>query len=90
MLGHRNLVVASMLYILLSIPGDPHLLGKFMECAKVYGLFFLDYAFRMLIGWARKVRSASRDKKIKRERKRRKSWEPMGVMHCGNNAEFKV
>ena len=30
---------------------------KFKRCAKVYGLFFLDCASRMLIGWADKLRS---------------------------------
>ena len=33
------------------------LFEKFARCAKVYGLFFLDCAFRMLIGWADELRS---------------------------------
>ena len=32
-------------------------IGKFTRCAKVHGLFFLDCAFRALIGWAGKLRS---------------------------------
>ena len=32
-------------------------LEKFMRCAKVHGLFFLDCSFRMLIGWADKLQS---------------------------------
>ena len=33
------------------------LCGKFTKCAKVCGLFFLDYAFWMLIDWGGKLRS---------------------------------
>ena len=37
-----------------------HLFAKFTKCAKVYGLSFLDFTFRMLIGWAGKLRSRGR------------------------------
>ena len=36
---------------------------KFMRCAKVYGLLFLDCAFRVLIGWAGKLQSHGGNKK---------------------------
>ena len=34
-----------------------HFFEKCTRCAKVCGLFFLDFAFRTLIGWADKLRS---------------------------------
>ena len=34
-----------------------HIFEKFTRCAKVCGLFLLDCAFRILIGWAGKLRS---------------------------------
>ena len=38
-------------------------LEKSTRCAKVCGLFFLDCAFRMLIGWAGKLRSRGNKQK---------------------------
>ena len=42
-------------------------LEKFMRCAKVHGLFFLDCSFRMLIGWAGRLRSRGSNEETRRE-----------------------
>ena len=51
-----------------------HLFQKFTRCVKVYGLLFLDCAFRVLIGWADKLWSYGSQSQSSKSSHKPVSW----------------